>query len=500
MLLDGRINQNKAEKLCSEMLSALLNNRNSDGSLGDTDTDVLTHHLLLVLIAWNHRTLETITKLAIKWFEDLEDYRENKDTDFNPFKLYAFTYGQWKEQKNYVSDKIQVLRRCHRKAHGYVVLQLGFTAAGDVHEVFPTLMAADLLISEGSEESLSAAHNTIAWAMEEIDRGSVYQNLSSILGFAALVTTKFNLATGNEEFSPTIEHLLLQLEENQSDGLWENSKYQSSYVFFDLAQLSKLKPRNHVSDMLDAFLIKVLEPEFFEDDEITGQNAVLVYATLLRGFAALISSRKKNAIIQRVLNNSLKDSADYNRKRVFIERYGAQIEDIMRNFQERRFIPVNPKIFNERQFTIDRKQVFVLMPYNEKIWFRKDPETGQPRSESYNFDGPYNKLIVPTINLFGLKCIRADSIFAPNPFMEKIWRQINESGLILADVTSGNPNVLYELGIAHTLGKPIIILTQDPVYVPTDLQAIEYVKYDPNLGKEDEFQINLTKAIQDTIM
>jgi predicted nucleotide-binding protein len=83
--------------------------------------------------------------------------------------------------------------------------------------------------------------------------------------------------------------------------------------------------------------------------------------------------------------------------------------------------------------------------------------------------------------------------------MEKIWCQINESLLIIADLTSSNPNVLYELGVAHTLGKPIIMMTQDECYVPTDLKAIDYIRYDRDIGSEEELQKQLKKAITHTI-
>ena len=499
MLLKEKASGQKAETLCKEMLQALLNNRNSDGSIGVGDADVLTHHLLLVLNCWMNPSLELSRDMALDWFDRLEDYREKKETDFNPFKLYALAHAGGKEHRNYIEEKTKALRTYHRKSIGYVVLQTGFTASGDIHDVFPTLMAADILLKEGSEESLSAAAETISWAMKEIDGQAVYQNVNSVLGFASLVSCKMSHATGNEEPLVAARRFIARLALNQKDGLWDGSKYQSAYVFYDLAQIQRFLPHEEISYLLDGFLTRVLEPSFFEDEELSGQNAVLVYATLLRGFALILTSRQRNRIIAKVLSSSLEAAREYHHKHVFIQHHQAKIQAILNDLNDKKFIAINPPIFNTRSFTFDNKQVFVIMPYASKTWYRIDPITDHLRSETYDFDRPFRNLIIPTLNKLGLKCIRADSIFAPQPFMEKIWTQINESALILADVTSGNPNVLYELGVAHTLGKPIIIVTQDPVYVPTDLKAIEFIKYDRDLGNEKLFKESLIKAIQDTL-
>jgi hypothetical protein len=53
--------------------------------------------------------------------------------------------------------------------------------------------------------------------------------------------------------------------------------------------------------------------------------------------------------------------------------------------------------------------------------------------------------------------------------MEGIWMMINKSRFLVADITDTNPNVLYELGIAHTLGKGVITISEKPDYIPFDI-------------------------------
>jgi hypothetical protein len=53
----------------------------------------------------------------------------------------------------------------------------------------------------------------------------------------------------------------------------------------------------------------------------------------------------------------------------------------------------------------------------------------------------------------GIAIQRADEQLSPRPFMEKVWDGICSARLVIADCTEKNPNVFYEIGIAHTVGK-----------------------------------------------
>ena len=62
----------------------------------------------------------------------------------------------------------------------------------------------------------------------------------------------------------------------------------------------------------------------------------------------------------------------------------------------------------------------------------------------------------------GLKVERGDHQILTKAIIDKVRDQIVEADLLPGDVTSGNPNVFYEIGLAHAIGKPVIFLTQDP--------------------------------------
>jgi len=79
----------------------------------------------------------------------------------------------------------------------------------------------------------------------------------------------------------------------------------------------------------------------------------------------------------------------------------------------------------------------------------------------------------------GLTCLRADEIAKPERITEDIWAAINESRFLIADLTNLNPNVFYEVGLAHALNKPVILMTQGQD-IPFDLRQVRYLEYDQN--------------------
>jgi hypothetical protein len=66
------------------------------------------------------------------------------------------------------------------------------------------------------------------------------------------------------------------------------------------------------------------------------------------------------------------------------------------------------------------------------------------------------------------------------PIIEDIWILLNQSHFLIADLTWKNPNVFYELGIAHTIGKYVIIISQSELDVPFDIGHLRYIFYEYN--------------------
>ena len=122
----------------------------------------------------------------------------------------------------------------------------------------------------------------------------------------------------------------------------------------------------------------------------------------------------------------------------------------------------------------DKSSVFVLMPF--------DPE----------FDSIYDGVIKSGLELAGLSVKRADDIQNQRNILRDVFDGIVNSDLIVADLTNLNPNVFYELAIAHAVRKPVILMTQNIDEVPFDLKLYRLIEYDVHFAKIGEAIEKLT--------
>jgi len=93
------------------------------------------------------------------------------------------------------------------------------------------------------------------------------------------------------------------------------------------------------------------------------------------------------------------------------------------------------------------------------------------------FNSYYEQILVPAIKEAGFEAIRADEIYSTRPVIEDIRKEIRESAALVADVTGKNPNVNYELGIAHTLERPVVIISQSIDDIPSDYRHYRVITY-----------------------
>jgi hypothetical protein len=119
---------------------------------------------------------------------------------------------------------------------------------------------------------------------------------------------------------------------------------------------------------------------------------------------------------------------------------------------------VKPR-FNKLKFQVKSSHVFYLCPFASP------------------FNAVYADHVRPTVLASGFTIDRADEIYGVQPIIEDIWESINSAEVVIADVTGRNPNVMYEIGMAHTVGKPVVIITQDIDDVPFDLKHHRCIVY-----------------------
>jgi len=96
----------------------------------------------------------------------------------------------------------------------------------------------------------------------------------------------------------------------------------------------------------------------------------------------------------------------------------------------------------------------------------------------------------------GLSCFRADDIWENTTFIQDIFELIYCSRVVVVDFSGKNPNVMYETGVAHTLGKHVIPITQSMEDVPSDLRHHRVLKYLPNREGYAELQSRLEARLR----
>lgn len=113
------------------------------------------------------------------------------------------------------------------------------------------------------------------------------------------------------------------------------------------------------------------------------------------------------------------------------------------------------------------------------------------------FNSYYTQIIRPALADIDYKAIRSDEIFSPQAFVQTIWEEILNCDLVVAEMTGSNPNVLYELGLAHAIGKRVVMITRSPTDVPADLRHINCISYDTNLVSWDA---TLRRSLQEMVV
>lgn len=115
---------------------------------------------------------------------------------------------------------------------------------------------------------------------------------------------------------------------------------------------------------------------------------------------------------------------------------------------------------------------FVIMPFGLK----KDSN-----GKDIDFDTVYKKFTKPLVERLGFECHRCDDLDAGGPIHLKMFEHVYGCGMTLVDLTTANPNVMYELGARHALVRAqTVMIKQEGTVVPFNIQGYEAIDYSPN--------------------
>jgi len=219
-------------------------------------------------------------------------------------------------------------------------------------------------------------------------------------------------------------------------------------------ELSPTMPSKELGKVIE----NLLHPDhFLFDEKVDREKAIEAVTSCLKTYDLTIAVQSNGLAKVRPLHGEFV-SSDYT---------GVPTEKL---------ITFKPTVFQVPNKPQNERLLSVMMPFNA------------------SFNGTY-KAIKQVADHMKVDCLRADNIWDNSTFMQDIFDLIFCAKIIIVDYTGRNPNVLYETGIAHTLGKTVIPITQSLDDIPSDLGHHRALKYLPNEQGYKDLSNELYKII-----
>lgn len=144
-----------------------------------------------------------------------------------------------------------------------------------------------------------------------------------------------------------------------------------------------------------------------------------------------------------------------------------------------------------------KKRCFVVIGFGTK--------TDYVNGRKLDLNKSYRLLIKPVLEAKGIECVRADEITHSGSIDVQMYEELLQADVVVADLSTANPNALYELGIRHAL-RPYttIVISEDKLTYPFDLNHIMITSYQ-HLGdaidyeEVERFRATLGKLIDSVI-
>ncbi len=149
-------------------------------------------------------------------------------------------------------------------------------------------------------------------------------------------------------------------------------------------------------------------------------------------------------------------------------------------------------------------QVGIWVKSNNKIRIHdfktasKEPEVFIVSQFGTDYDILYDEVIRPVCKKLKYNPVRGDEVVSCSMILSDIITSIRNSTVIIADITPDNPNVFYEIGYAHALNKPTILLCERKIRekLPFDISGFRTIFYDNSIGGKRKVEERLEQYLQ----
>lgn len=137
----------------------------------------------------------------------------------------------------------------------------------------------------------------------------------------------------------------------------------------------------------------------------------------------------------------------------------------------------------------ENKNCFVIMPISDCDGYEKG-----------HFDHVYNDIIKPAIELADYEAIRADEVKETNLIHLDILKKLIDAPMAVCDLSTRNPNVLFELGIRQAFDRPVVLMQEKDTPRIFDIAPLRYLEYSKDMKYHEvlESQKSLKEAIEAT--
>lgn len=151
---------------------------------------------------------------------------------------------------------------------------------------------------------------------------------------------------------------------------------------------------------------------------------------------------------------------------------------------------------------LEGRQVGLIAAGDKEVLFTDfNVEGGRPKAFvvmqfAEPYDTFYREVIQNQAKEAGFDVVRIDEKAGPGVIFQDIQREIEQAEIVIAEITPANPNVFYELGYAHALGKPTILLAQRDSELPFDFRSFRVVFYNDTIGGKTEVERSLRRHLE----
>ena len=137
-----------------------------------------------------------------------------------------------------------------------------------------------------------------------------------------------------------------------------------------------------------------------------------------------------------------------------------------------------PVEFDSIEVSTQSHSAFVVMQFTEQ------------------FNELFDEVIQPVCKGLEIDAYRASDIYRPGVVLQDILQGLDESYVVIAEITTRNANVFYELGYSHALKKPVILLAERGTELPFDISSYRVIFYDNTIGGKSSVEADLRRHLE----